>query len=168
MTHEPGDGAPPVEDWSAPAIYSSGQPLAGRTFTEDDPISAVLLPLDDTAAAAPEPQWSSTTYGGRRRHRPERGPAPAARTAAPVQTEQALERSDRGLLTSSKTMAIASLASRLTGFLRSVLIVAALGTGAVGNAYNGGNTFPNMVYELLLGGVLSSVLIPLLVHAQDR
>ena len=29
-------------------------------------------------------------------------------------------------------------------------------------------TFPNMVYELLLGGVLSSVLIPLLVHAQDE
>ena len=39
---------------------------------------------------------------------------------------------------------------------------------AVGDAYNVGNNFPNMVYELLLGGVLSSVLIPLLVHAQER
>ena len=64
-------------------------------------------------------------------------------------------------------MAIASLTSRITGFLRSSLLVAALGIGPVGDAYNIGNNFPNMVYELLLGGVLSSVLVPLLVHAQE-
>jgi putative peptidoglycan lipid II flippase len=46
------------------------------------------------------------------------------------------------------------------------MLVAALGIAAVGSAYNAGNNLPNMVYELLLGGVLSSVLIPLLVHAQ--
>ena len=46
------------------------------------------------------------------------------------------------------------------------MLVAALGTGAVGNAYNSGNNLPNMIYELLLGGVLSSVLIPLLVKAE--
>src|SRR5205814_162005 len=74
---------------------------------------------------------------------------------------------NRGLLANSRTMAVASLSSRSTGFLRSVLLVAALGSGGVGNAYSAGNTFPNMVYELLLGGVLSSVLIPLLVHAQE-
>jgi putative peptidoglycan lipid II flippase len=181
VTGDPGEGAPPAEDWSAPAIYSAGQPLAGRTFVEADPISAVLFSVDDAAdaeagadrrvmdaaPAASEPHWSATTYVGRRRHRPARGPTPAGRPAAPVQTSPALAPSDRGLLSSSKTMAIASVVSRLTGFLRSVLVVAALGTGAVGNAYNGGNTFPNMVYELLLGGVLSSVLIPLLVHAQE-
>ncbi len=75
---------------------------------------------------------------------------------------------DRSLLASSRTMAIASLASRVTGFLRSVALAAALGVGLVGDAYNGANSFPNMVYELLLGGVLSSVLIPLLVHAQEH
>ena len=31
---------------------------------------------------------------------------------------------------------------------------AALGTGLVADAYNGANSFPNMVYELMLGGVL--------------
>jgi putative peptidoglycan lipid II flippase len=30
------------------------------------------------------------------------------------------------------------------------------------------NTLPNIVYELLLGGVLTSVVVPLLVHAQER
>ncbi len=75
---------------------------------------------------------------------------------------------DKSLMANTRSMAVASLASRVTGFLRSVLIVAALGTGSVGNAYNSGNNLPNMIYELLLGGVLSSVLIPLLVKAEDE
>ncbi|HET6876885.1 MAG TPA: murein biosynthesis integral membrane protein MurJ [Jatrophihabitans sp.] len=82
--------------------------------------------------------------------------------------EQDVERSNRGLLAASGSMAVASLTSRITGFARSIVLVAALGAyGGVADSYNGGNTFPNMVYELLLGGVLSSVLIPLLVHAQE-
>ena len=64
-------------------------------------------------------------------------------------------------------MAIASLTSRVTGFLRNSLLVAAIGVHGVGDAYNLANNLPNMVYELLLGGVLSSVLVPLLVHAQE-
>ncbi len=109
---------------------------------------------------------------------PEQAPGPdgAAEVAAESLVEsvgeaaaEAEERTDRGLLANSRAMAIASLASRVTGFLRSTLLVAALGVSlhGVGDAYNVANNFPNMVYELLLGGVLSSVLIPLLVHAQE-
>ena len=61
-------------------------------------------------------------------------------------------------------MAIASAARRLTGFLRSLAVIAALGVALVGNAYNTANTLPNIVYELLLGGVLTSVVVPLLVR----
>ena len=68
----------------------------------------------------------------------------------------------------SRTMAIASAASRLTGFLRSLAVTAAIGVALVGNAYNTANTLPNIVYELLLGGVLTSVVVPLLVQAQER
>ena len=49
-----------------------------------------------------------------------------------------------------------------------MVLAAALGVGLVGNAYNTANTLPNIVYELLLGGVLTSVVVPLLVHAQER
>lgn len=75
-----------------------------------------------------------------------------------------------GLLENSRTIAIGSLASRLTGFLRSIALAAALGVAANGIAdpFNGANSFPNMLYELLLGGVLASVLIPALVQAQER
>ena len=84
-------------------------------------------------------------------------------------TEQA-GTAGRGLLSSSRTMAVASLASRITGFLRTLALVAALGIAAskVADAYNVANTLPNMVYTLLIGGVLSSVIIPLIVHAQEH
>ncbi|MEP7178166.1 MAG: lipid II flippase MurJ, partial [Pseudonocardiales bacterium] len=164
MTEPPGD-------WSKPALYSAGAIFAPRTFTEVDPISSVFL--TDWAEEPHEPQWSTPTYIGKRGlGRP--GSKPAAATIdearGPSEAPRATppEEGTGGVLAQSRTMAVASLASRVTGFLRSVLLVAALGVGAVGNSYSAGNTFPNMVYELLLGGVLSSVLIPLLVHAQSE
>jgi hypothetical protein len=58
--------------------------------------------------------------------------------------------------------------SRLTGLFRTLVLAGVLGVSAVADAYNGANSFPNMVYELLLGGVLSSVFVPLLVRAHLR
>ncbi|MGY1843385.1 murein biosynthesis integral membrane protein MurJ [Modestobacter sp. SYSU DS0875] len=72
------------------------------------------------------------------------------------------------ILRAAGTMAVATLVSRLTGLLRTVVIAAALGVGLVNDAYNTANTLPNLVYELLLGGVLTSVIVPLLVQAQER
>jgi putative peptidoglycan lipid II flippase len=66
----------------------------------------------------------------------------------------------------SAVMALGSLVSRLTGFLRTVIIAAALGSTLVGNAYTTAQWFPGMVYELLLGGILTSVLVPVLVRAR--
>ena len=89
---------------------------------------------------------------------PPPGPPPRAGRPAPSQS----------LGRASRTMAIASAASRLTGFLRSLVVTAAIGVALVGNAYNTANTLPNIVYELLLGGVLTSVIVPLLVQAQEQ
>jgi putative peptidoglycan lipid II flippase len=61
-------------------------------------------------------------------------------------------------------MAVGTLASRGTGFLRTVVIAAAMGL-LVGDSYNVANTIPNIVYDLLLGGILTSVVVPLLVEA---
>jgi putative peptidoglycan lipid II flippase len=73
-----------------------------------------------------------------------------------------------GILRAAGTMAVATLVSRITGLLRTMVLAAALGVGLVADAYNTANTLPNIVYELLLGGVLTSVVVPLLVHAQER
>lgn len=168
------------EDWGSPTLYAGGRPFEPPSMAGVEPLTSGFSTQWALAADPAEPRWSETTYVGKPRRRDVKA---RRRSAAPVDTRRPVEtrgpdvaapvseddeRSNRGLLTASGSMAVASLASRVTGFLRSALLVAALGTGAVGNAYNSGNNLPNMIYELLLGGVLSSVLVPLLVHAQSE
>jgi putative peptidoglycan lipid II flippase len=69
------------------------------------------------------------------------------------------------LARSSQVMALGTLASRLTGFLRTFVFVYALGVGHLANAYNNANTLPNTIYYLMLGGIFTSVVVPLLVKA---
>ncbi|PPK92220.1 putative peptidoglycan lipid II flippase [Kineococcus xinjiangensis] len=65
-------------------------------------------------------------------------------------------------------MALATAASRATGFVRLLLFAAVLGLGSVRQAFDVANVLPNVVYELLLGGVLSATLVPLLVQARSQ
>lgn len=69
------------------------------------------------------------------------------------------------VLRSSRTMALGTVASRGTGFIRMVVLAAAIGNLGLAEAYNVANVLPNIIYELLLGGVLTSVVVPLLVAA---
>ncbi|HEU5157571.1 MAG TPA: murein biosynthesis integral membrane protein MurJ [Streptosporangiaceae bacterium] len=72
------------------------------------------------------------------------------------------------LLRSGAIMALGTVVSRVTGFLRTAVLVMALGTAALGDAYNVANTVPNIVYDLLLGGILTSVIVPLIVQSRER
>ena len=65
-------------------------------------------------------------------------------------------------------MAVGTLVSRGTGFLRTLVLVAAIGVAGLSNAYNNANTLPNTVYYLMLGGIFTSVVVPLLVRAAKR
>jgi putative peptidoglycan lipid II flippase len=71
------------------------------------------------------------------------------------------------LAKASSRMAIASLISRITGFLWKVMLAWAIGISVANDSFNVANTLPNIVFELLLGGVLASVVVPLLVRSQD-
>jgi putative peptidoglycan lipid II flippase len=69
-------------------------------------------------------------------------------------------------------MSTGTLLSRGTGVIRVGVTLAALGLTALSDAYNMANTTPNIVYELVLGGILTSVFVPLLVdwakqHGQE-
>ena len=76
-------------------------------------------------------------------------------------------RAERGpsLARSSGVMALGTIASRFTGFLRTAVLLYAIGTQNLGDAYNVANNLPNAVYNLALGGILTSVVVPLLVNA---
>ncbi|MGY1823633.1 murein biosynthesis integral membrane protein MurJ [Geodermatophilus sp. SYSU D00079] len=95
-------------------------------------------------------------------------PRPADETDEDLEAREGAPGASRGILRAAGTMAVATLVSRVTGLLRTMVLAAALGVGLVNDAYNTANTLPNIVYELLLGGVLTSVIVPLLVHAQER
>ena len=65
-------------------------------------------------------------------------------------------------------MGIATAVSRASGFARTVALAAVLGVTTVGDAYNTANTVPNMVFTLVVGGVLTSAVVPILVEAQSE
>jgi putative peptidoglycan lipid II flippase len=62
-------------------------------------------------------------------------------------------------------MAAGTVVSRLSGYLRSTLLAAALGVSLHADIFTIANTIPNMLYILLAGGVFNAVLVPQLVRA---
>ncbi|KUM80104.1 murein biosynthesis protein MurJ [Streptomyces curacoi] len=66
----------------------------------------------------------------------------------------------------SAVMAAGSIVARATGFARSAVVAAAIGTiGPTADGYAVGNALPTIVYMLLLGGALNAVFVPELVKA---
>lgn len=69
------------------------------------------------------------------------------------------------LFRASGIMALGTIISRVTGFVRGILIVAVLGTTLLADTYNVANTMPNILYNLLVGGALTAIFIPQLVRS---
>jgi putative peptidoglycan lipid II flippase len=65
---------------------------------------------------------------------------------------------------SAVVMSGGTFLSRATGLLRVAAMAAALGATPLSDTYNIANTTPNIVYELVLGGILTSVFVPVLVE----
>ncbi|MBA2625758.1 MAG: murein biosynthesis integral membrane protein MurJ [Acidimicrobiia bacterium] len=72
------------------------------------------------------------------------------------------------LLRSSAVVALGTALSRITGFGRLAATTYAIGLGRLTDAYTLANTAPNIVYELLLGGVLSATLVPVFVRQKEE
>lgn len=74
----------------------------------------------------------------------------------------------RSMVQSSAVVGIGTALSRVTGFLRVAAIAYALGITTLAGVYSYANETPNIVYELLLGGVLTATLVPQFVkHFHD-
>ncbi|MCX4907146.1 murein biosynthesis integral membrane protein MurJ [Streptomyces sp. NBC_00878] len=147
--HEPDAFAHLFRDQQQGAGYplqdqqGSGYPPAGP------PGVPAPTPAPAPAAAPPPPP------------QPAPAPAPAAATAAAKKSGGRAS----GLLKSSAVMAAGTMVSRLTGFIRSALIVAALGVGLLGDTFQVAYQLPTMIYILTVGGGLNSVFVPQLVRA---
>lgn len=72
------------------------------------------------------------------------------------------------LARASAAVGFGTLLSRLTGLARVAVLAYAIGRASLADTYNLANATPNIVYELLLGGVLSATLVPLFVEHIER
>jgi putative peptidoglycan lipid II flippase len=113
-------------------------------------------------SAQPPAPGAGRQPGSHRAQPPGRPPADGRGTGSRPDVEKV------NVVRSSGVMALGTLASRGTGFLRTLVIAYVLGVAGISTAYNNANTLPNAVYDLMLGGILTSVVVPLLVNAAKR
>ncbi|WP_240666348.1 murein biosynthesis integral membrane protein MurJ [Oerskovia turbata] len=57
---------------------------------------------------------------------------------------------------------VVTIASRLVGFARSLVMASAVGTEGIGTAYTSANILPNVLFEVAAGGALAGAVVPLL------
>lgn len=89
---------------------------------------------------------------------------PPAEPRPPAPQRASVPDQSASLGRASAVMATGTLLSRLTGFARVIVVLAVLGVSGVDDAYNYANAIPNIVYDLLLGGILSASLVPVFVE----
>ncbi|MBD7918750.1 murein biosynthesis integral membrane protein MurJ [Cellulomonas sp. Sa3CUA2] len=74
-----------------------------------------------------------------------------------------------GVRRGAALMASGTAVSRVLGFLRAMVLAAAIGgTGQAADAFSVANKLPNVLYMLLAGGVLNAVLVPQVVRAYKQ
>ena len=86
-------------------------------------------------------------------------------TTSPTGEPESAEPPSPGLARSTAIQAAGTALSRLTGFGRIFAFAYALGAGRLADTYTLANNTPNIIYELILGGVLSGTLLPVFVRA---
>ena len=72
---------------------------------------------------------------------------------------------ERSIARSSTLLAAGTVASRILGFLKAIVLVQAIGVFTAGNAFAIGNQLPNTIYVIVAGGALSAVLVPQIVRS---
>ncbi|MFF3543033.1 murein biosynthesis integral membrane protein MurJ [Streptomyces platensis] len=97
----------------------------------------------------------------------QRAPIPS-RAGEPVPEPQRPGSGASGLLKSSAVMAAGTFVSRITGFLRTLVMAAAIGVGTLNDSYQVANVLPTMIYILVGGGALNAVFVPQLVRAMKQ
>lgn len=147
-----GGGQPYTERPSVPGPASA--PYPGQS-----PAGQYAAPAYAAPAAAQERSYTPT---------PAAAPPPAPQAAPAVAPMAKTGGRASNLLKSSAVMAAGTMVSRLTGFIRSALIVSALGVGLLGDTFQVAYQLPTMIYILTVGGGLNSVFVPQLVRAMKE
>lgn len=136
----------------------------------DDARTVQFTGVDDlvTSAGEEEPEPDAFAHLYRDQQAPGQVPPPSPEpNPMPAPAPKKAGRAS-GLLKSSAVMAAGTLVSRLTGFVRSLVITGALGAALLGDTYTVAYTLPTMIYILTIGGGLNSVFVPQLVRSMKN
>lgn len=69
------------------------------------------------------------------------------------------------LLGAAAGIAVVTVVARAAGFGRTVVFTQTVGTGCLGDTYQAANAIPNVVFEVVAGGALASLVVPVLAGA---
>jgi putative peptidoglycan lipid II flippase len=126
----------------------------------DRPTAATVAAAGAAVVVAPPPQIASP--------RPREGGPPTDGPAAPMPAPMGDDSLPPRFSRNTAVMATGTLLSRLTGFGRVVALVWAFHLTRLADVYNIANTVPNLLYDLVLGGILSATLVPVFVDYLGR
>ena len=69
---------------------------------------------------------------------------------------------------SAALISVCTIVSRITGFIRTWAMAFALGAGMLSSSYQVANNLPNMLYELVVGGMLVTAFLPVYVSVKKK
>ncbi|MEX2974048.1 murein biosynthesis integral membrane protein MurJ [Streptomyces sp. C184] len=178
-----GRHAPDPQLWASPPPPEPQGPSRNLPYG-DAAATTQFVGVDDLITQAsqerPEPDAFAHLYRDQQHYEPQHLPAAPGPEAVPQQPAPEPEPAPvaaagkpsggraSGLLKSSAVMAAGTMVSRLTGFVRSALIVAALGGAVLGDSWQVAYQLPTMIFILTIGGGLNSVFVPQLVRAMKE
>jgi putative peptidoglycan lipid II flippase len=73
-----------------------------------------------------------------------------------------------GIARGAVVVAGLTILSRILGLVRTLVFSQTVGAGCLGTAYVTANQVPNLLYELVLGGALTSAMVPVLARSAER
>jgi putative peptidoglycan lipid II flippase len=82
---------------------------------------------------------------------------------APITVGRAV--SARRIVAAAAMIAVVTVVARLFGFVRTLVFAGAVGTTDLGDIYQTANTIPNIIFEVVAGGALAVIVVPLLAGA---
>ena len=77
-------------------------------------------------------------------------------------------RSGAGIARGALLIAGLTILTRILGLVRTLVFSQSIGASCLGTAYVTANQVPNLVYELVLGGALTSAMVPVLARSAER
>jgi putative peptidoglycan lipid II flippase len=88
-------------------------------------------------------------------------------TQTPGARGTAVRRTGQGIARGAAIIAGLTILSRVLGLVRTLVFSQSIGAGCLGTAYTTANQVPSLIYELALGGALTSAMVPVLARSAE-